>query len=134
MDGVARDLRGGMPQELISARADYSQSICKQVATAQGRSPNPAAGDHPKQLVLRLRTMIELTAGDLVKADAEALVNTVNCDGFMGRGIAAQFKRSFPANFGAYKQACKRGEVLPRGSTLARRASPAMLGRRRMAP
>jgi O-acetyl-ADP-ribose deacetylase (regulator of RNase III) len=45
--------------------------------------------------------MIELTTGDLLKANAEALVNTVNCDGFMGRGIAAQFKRVFPANFRA---------------------------------
>lgn len=57
--------------------------------------------------------MIELTTGDLLKADAEALVNTVNCDGFMGRGVAAQFKRMFPANFKAYEQACKRGEVQP---------------------
>jgi O-acetyl-ADP-ribose deacetylase (regulator of RNase III) len=57
--------------------------------------------------------MIELTTGDILKADAEALVNTVNCDGFMGRGIAAQFKRAFPASFKAYEQACKRGEVQP---------------------
>lgn len=57
--------------------------------------------------------MIELTTGDILTADAEALVNTVNCDGFMGRGIAAQFKRVFPANFRAYEQACKRGEVQP---------------------
>jgi O-acetyl-ADP-ribose deacetylase (regulator of RNase III) len=57
--------------------------------------------------------MIELTTGDILKADAEALVNTVNCDGFMGRGIAAQFKRAFPASFKVYEQACKRGEVQP---------------------
>jgi O-acetyl-ADP-ribose deacetylase (regulator of RNase III) len=57
--------------------------------------------------------MIELTTGDILQADAEALVNTVNCDGFMGRGIAAQFKRAFPANFQAYEQASKRGDVQP---------------------
>lgn len=57
--------------------------------------------------------MIDLTTGDILKANAEALVNTVNCDGFMGRGIAAQFRRAFPANFTAYQQACKRGEVQP---------------------
>ncbi|HWU85822.1 MAG TPA: macro domain-containing protein [Kofleriaceae bacterium] len=57
--------------------------------------------------------MIELTAGDLLKANAEALVNTVNCDGFMGRGIAAQFKRAFATNFASYQQACRRGEVQP---------------------
>ena len=56
---------------------------------------------------------IELTEGDLLRADAEALVNTVNCVGFMGRGIAAQFKRAFPANFKAYKKACEQGEVVP---------------------
>jgi O-acetyl-ADP-ribose deacetylase (regulator of RNase III) len=57
--------------------------------------------------------MIVPVTGDLLKADAEALVNAVNCHGVMGRGIAAQFKQSFPANFTAYQQACKRGEVQP---------------------
>ncbi|WP_437602991.1 macro domain-containing protein [Sorangium sp. So ce590] len=57
--------------------------------------------------------MIELTRGDILKVDAEALVNTVNCVGFMGRGIALQFKHSFPENFRVYEAACKRGEVQP---------------------
>ena len=57
--------------------------------------------------------MIEVTRGDILKADAEALVNTVNCVGVMGRGIAAQFKRAYPKNFSAYLQACKRHEVQP---------------------
>jgi O-acetyl-ADP-ribose deacetylase (regulator of RNase III) len=57
--------------------------------------------------------MIELTEGDILRADADAIVNTVNCVGFMGRGIAAQFKRAYPANFRAYEAACKRGEVQP---------------------
>jgi O-acetyl-ADP-ribose deacetylase (regulator of RNase III) len=57
--------------------------------------------------------MLELTNGDILKADAEALVNTVNCVGFMGRGIAAQFKRAFPENFRLYAAACKREEVQP---------------------
>ena len=57
--------------------------------------------------------MIELTRGNILKIDAEALVNTVNCVGFMGRGIALQFKHSFPQNFRAYEAACKRGEVRP---------------------
>jgi O-acetyl-ADP-ribose deacetylase (regulator of RNase III) len=57
--------------------------------------------------------MIELIRGDILKADAEALVNTVNCVGVMGRGIAAQFKRAYPKNFSAYQQACKRREVQP---------------------
>jgi len=57
--------------------------------------------------------MIELTRGDILRAEAEALVNTVNCVGVMGRGIALQFKRAFPANFAAYAAACKRDEVQP---------------------
>jgi O-acetyl-ADP-ribose deacetylase (regulator of RNase III) len=57
--------------------------------------------------------MIELTQGDILRADAEAIVNTVNCVGFMGRGIAAQFKRAYPDNFRIYEAACKRGEVQP---------------------
>ena len=57
--------------------------------------------------------MIELTRGDILKADAEALVNTVNCVGVMGRGIALQFRKAFPECFRAYKAACDRGEVHP---------------------
>ena len=53
------------------------------------------------------------TEGDIIAEDAEALVNTVNCVGVMGRGIALQFKKGFPDNFEAYAAACKRGEVLP---------------------
>lgn len=48
-----------------------------------------------------------------MRADAEAIVNTVNCVGVMGRGIALQFKNAFPANFKAYEAACKRDEVQP---------------------
>lgn len=55
--------------------------------------------------------MIELTQGNLLKADAEALVNTVNTVGYMGKGIALQFKQAFPANFAAYQRACAHGEV-----------------------
>jgi O-acetyl-ADP-ribose deacetylase (regulator of RNase III) len=57
--------------------------------------------------------MIELTHGDILQSEAEALVNAVNCVGVMGRGLALQFKRAFPANFAAYAAACKRGEVQP---------------------
>lgn len=55
--------------------------------------------------------MIELTQGDILKADAEALVNTVNCVGVMGRGIALQFRKAFPENFKVYEAACKANEV-----------------------
>jgi O-acetyl-ADP-ribose deacetylase (regulator of RNase III) len=57
--------------------------------------------------------MIELTQGDILKADVEALVNTVNCVGVMGRGIALQFRKAFPENFKAYEAACKAQHVQP---------------------
>jgi len=57
--------------------------------------------------------MIELRTGDILTADAEAIVNTVNCVGIMGRGIALQFKNAFPANFKAYAAACAHEEVRP---------------------
>lgn len=57
--------------------------------------------------------MIEFKSGDLFEEDAEALVNTVNCVGVMGRGIALQFKKAFPDNFKAYAAACRREEVQP---------------------
>ena len=40
--------------------------------------------------------MIEYKTGNILAEDAEALVNTVNCVGVMGRGIALQFKRAYP--------------------------------------
>ena len=54
---------------------------------------------------------IEITKGNLLKADAEALVNAVNCMGVMGKGIALQFKKAFPDNFKAYQKACQEKEV-----------------------
>lgn len=57
--------------------------------------------------------MIEVRRGDILGADVEALVNTVNCVGIMGRGIALQFKNRFPANFKAYAAACARAELEP---------------------
>ena len=57
--------------------------------------------------------MIEYTSGDILQCEADALVNTVNCVGVMGRGIALQFKNVFPENFKAYEAACKREAVQP---------------------
>ncbi|GII29152.1 macro domain-containing protein [Planotetraspora mira] len=57
--------------------------------------------------------MITETTGDLLRDDAQALVNTVNTVGVMGRGIARQFKREFPDVFTAYAEACADGRVQP---------------------
>jgi len=55
--------------------------------------------------------MIESTTGNLLAADVDAVVNTVNTVGVMGKGIALQFKRAYPDMFKAYKKACDRGDV-----------------------
>jgi O-acetyl-ADP-ribose deacetylase (regulator of RNase III) len=57
--------------------------------------------------------MIRYATGDILRAGTEALVNTVNSVGVMGRGIALQFKQTFPANFKAYAAACRQGQVQP---------------------
>jgi len=57
--------------------------------------------------------MIELKKGDILIQEAEALVNTVNCVGVMGRGIALQFRKAYPENYKVYREACGRGEVQP---------------------
>lgn len=57
--------------------------------------------------------MIELTRGNLLHADTEAIVNAVNCVGVMERGIALQFKKAWPDNFKAYALACKNKELTP---------------------
>ena len=57
--------------------------------------------------------MITYKSGDLLAEETEALVNTVNCVGVMGRGVALQFKRAFPENFKAYAARCKRDQMKP---------------------
>jgi O-acetyl-ADP-ribose deacetylase (regulator of RNase III) len=55
--------------------------------------------------------MIITSHGNLLTAEVDALVNTVNTVGVMGKGIALQFRRAYPANYAAYRAACTAGEV-----------------------
>lgn len=55
--------------------------------------------------------MIHYITGNLLESDAEALVNTVNTVGVMGKGIALQFKNAFPNNYKKYSEACKNKEL-----------------------
>jgi O-acetyl-ADP-ribose deacetylase (regulator of RNase III) len=55
--------------------------------------------------------MIKYITGDILESKAQALVNTVNTVGVMGKGIALQFKKAFPHNFKAYAEACNKGEI-----------------------
>ena len=56
---------------------------------------------------------IHLTHGDLLKQDdVDAIVNTVNCVGVMGKGLALQFKQAFPTMFDAYAREAKAGRIV----------------------
>jgi len=56
--------------------------------------------------------MIKYVTGNILESDAQALINTVNTLGVMGKGIALQFKKAYHNNFKAYSEACKRKEVV----------------------
>ena len=53
--------------------------------------------------------MIELKKGNLFDCPTEAIVNTINCVGVMGKGIALEFKNRYPENYKVYKKACDKG-------------------------
>jgi O-acetyl-ADP-ribose deacetylase (regulator of RNase III) len=54
---------------------------------------------------------VHVTIGDILDSEAQTLVNTVNTEGVMGKGIALQFRRRFPAMYEDYVERCARGEV-----------------------
>ena len=57
--------------------------------------------------------MFQFKQGNLLTEKVEALVNTVNCVGIMGKGIALQFKQNYPENFKAYKKICDADQLHP---------------------
>ncbi|MBO9573216.1 MAG: macro domain-containing protein [Chitinophagaceae bacterium] len=57
--------------------------------------------------------MIQFTRGNLLEADADAIVNAVNTVGVMGKGIALQFKLAYPHNFKQYKSQCDAKALKP---------------------
>jgi O-acetyl-ADP-ribose deacetylase (regulator of RNase III) len=54
---------------------------------------------------------MKFLTGNILESKAEALVNTVNIEGVMGKGIALQFKKAFPYNYKVYKKGCEEGDV-----------------------
>ena len=55
--------------------------------------------------------MYSFVTGNILESHTQCLVNTVNCEGYMGKGIAYQFKKAFPKNNDDYIKACKTGEL-----------------------
>jgi O-acetyl-ADP-ribose deacetylase (regulator of RNase III) len=65
--------------------------------------------------------MIKYTSGNILRARTEAIVNTVNCVGIMGKGLAFQFKEAYPRMFEDYVKACKLNvtqEIIASSATL----------------
>ncbi|HWV47765.1 MAG TPA: macro domain-containing protein, partial [Nitrospira sp.] len=56
---------------------------------------------------------MQILIGDILKSKAQTLINTVNCVGVMGKGIALEFKNRFPDMYEDYVQRCQRREVKP---------------------
>ena len=56
---------------------------------------------------------MKILLGDILQSKAQTLVNTVNCVGIMGKGIALEFKKRFPEMFEDYAERCERKEVKP---------------------
>src|SRR3970040_1897819 len=56
---------------------------------------------------------MKILVGDILQSKAQTLINTVNCVGIMGKGIAQEFKNRFPAMFEDYAARCERKEVKP---------------------
>lgn len=73
--------------------------------------------------------MIVYKQGNLLDDEAEALVNTVNLVGVMGKGIALAFKQAFPHNFEVYRKACASG-ALDIGAVLPVKDNNLLLGER----
>ena len=55
----------------------------------------------------------KILIGDIFNSETQTLVNTVNCVGIMGKGIAAEFKKRYPEMFDDYVARCQKGEVKP---------------------
>ena len=55
--------------------------------------------------------MVKVIIGDIFKSEAQTLVNTVNCVGIMGKGLALEFKKRFPDMFKDYFELCHKGEM-----------------------
>ena len=90
---------------------DNNTPNCRASRSDSGFGFAQTARSTPPWLVLLSRRMIERTQGDLLDAGVQALVNTVNTVGIMGKGIALQFKKAFPENYSAYRKACAAGLV-----------------------
>jgi len=72
-------------------------------------------------------TRIQYQKGDIFDSKAHVIVNTVNCEGVMGKGLALAFKERYPAMFAVYQQECKAGKLRIGRPTLYKASTPWIL-------
>jgi O-acetyl-ADP-ribose deacetylase (regulator of RNase III) len=70
---------------------------------------------------------IQYRKGDIFDSQAQVLVNTVNCEGFMGKGLALAFKQRYPEMFSLYQRECKTGRLRVGRPTLYKNSTPWIL-------
>src|SRR6266849_997299 len=70
---------------------------------------------------------IQYQKGDIFEAQAQVIVNTVNCQGVMGKGLALAFKQKYPDMFKVYQQECKTGKLGIGRPTLYQGSTPWIL-------
>src|SRR5438105_8911716 len=71
--------------------------------------------------------LIHYQKGDIFESNAHVIVNTVNCKGVMGKGLALAFKQRYPAMFPVYQQECKMGKLRIGRPTLYKQSTPWIL-------
>lgn len=70
---------------------------------------------------------IQYQKDDIFESKAHVIVNTVNCEGYMGKGLALVFKQRYPAMFTIYQKECKTGKLRIGRPTLYRESTPWIL-------
>lgn len=70
---------------------------------------------------------LQYQKGNIFETNAQVIVNTVNCQGVMGKGLALAFKLKYPDMFAAYQQECKTGRLRIGRPTLFRKSTPWIL-------
>lgn len=72
-------------------------------------------------------THIQYLRGDIFESDAQVIVNTVNCEGYMGKGLALSFKQRYPRMFSIYQEECQRGKIRIGRPSLYKESDPWIL-------
>ena len=101
-------IRDYLPIDALIGIGCYNAQVEANPESRAG-GPKVKRGNHRQAHLVLL--MIRYSQGNLLDAEAEAVVNTVNEVGVMGKGIALMFREAFKENYEAYAAACERGEV-----------------------